>query len=122
MKRLIETIKLSTSERLSLQAVMTRTGVKNYNVMARWAFVCSLKAKNQYEEIHKDDLGIEISWQVFAGEHDKQYQDLIVYDLLERDMAVTAENAANLMKFHLAKGIRILVSNIKSENDFLNEI
>ena len=122
MKRLIETIKLSTSERLSAQAVMTRTGVKNYNIMARWAFVCSLKAKNQYEEIHKDDTGIEINWQVFAGEHDKQYQDLIIYDLLDRGMEVTPNNASNLLNFHIAKGIRISVSNVKTENDFLKEI
>jgi DNA sulfur modification protein DndE len=69
MKAPIEHIRVSAQAREQLIKLKRSTGIKNWNVLCRWAFCVSLNLKERpIGHDIKADSNIEMSWKVFAGE------------------------------------------------------
>ena len=105
----IETIRLSQQARDQLIKMKRWTGLKNWNVLCRWALCLSL-AEQSVPPAAKipADSSVEMSWKVFAGQHADIYWAL-VKQRCERDgFGTDDETLANQFRLHLHRGIGYL--------------
>ncbi len=107
----IERITLSQQARDQLVTLKRRTGIKNWNVLCRWAFCTSLaEASIPPKAEIPADSSLEMSWRVFGGEY--QY----VYLALLRERCkldgLGGRNAVLVRQFrlHLHRGISYLAA------------
>lgn len=96
---MIETVRLSQDQRNKLMKVRKTTGIKNWNVLCRWAFCHSIYVDNNPPNYVKGGkTGVEMDWETFTGRDNK-----IVFEaLIQR---IGSDQFYN----HLHRGIEILV-------------
>jgi DNA sulfur modification protein DndE len=107
----LDHIRISSQGKEQLVRLKRSTGVKNWNVLCRWAFCASL-ADHSTPQLAKiaTDSSVEMSWRVFGGEYHEIYLALLK-DRCERDGFGTApETLGNQFKLHLHRGISLLAS------------
>ena len=100
-----------------------KTGIKNWNVLCRWALCFSLHEGTVPTDVPLNlDSNVEMSWYTFAGEYSEIYEALIIEWCVEHDIEPTDENLSKYFKLHLERGIAYLSGTnfIKSMNDLLN--
>lgn len=77
----LDHIRLSNQAKEQLIRLKRSTGIKNWNVLSRWAFCASLADKTPPGGSKiATDSSVEMSWKVFGGE----YQDVYLALLKER--------------------------------------
>ena len=65
---MIETVRLSQDQRNKLLRVRKKTGIRNWNVLCRWALCMSLAENNSPPAYARGGkAGIEIDWATFTG-------------------------------------------------------
>ena len=75
---MIETVRLSQDQRNKLLRIRKKTGVKNWNVLCRWALCYSLAAEEEPPQyVRGGKVGIEIDWPTFTGREQKPLYDAI---------------------------------------------
>ena len=106
---MIETVRLSDRARSQLMTVKRRTGVANWNIICRWAFVLSLKDKSK-PALEKIELNgaIEMTWRTFAGSNDKLFLALLMKRLKDDGVALDKETVNDYFKTYLHRGISFL--------------
>lgn len=108
----IEQIKLSQTGKEQLVRLKRRTGLKNWNVLCRWAFCRSLEEKTIPSPVPiPADSSVEMDWKTFAGEHGALYLALL-RQRCAADGVNLEEDASELNKqfrLHLHRGIAYLV-------------
>jgi len=106
---MIETVRLSDRARSQLMTVKRRTGVANWNIICRWAFVLSLKDKSKpaLEKIEFNGA-IEMTWRTFAGVNDKLFLALLMKRLKDDGVALDKETVNDYFKIYLHRGISFL--------------
>ena len=68
---IIKQIKLSNQSKDRLSRLKGKTGIKNWNVLCRWALCYSLGENTMPTDIPMaSDSNVEMSWYTFAGEYD----------------------------------------------------
>ncbi len=120
---IIKQIKLSNSAKEKLARLKGKTGIKNWNVLCRWAFCYSLHENTVPTDIPIiSDSNVEMSWYTFAGEYSEIYESLVTEWCREKDINPTEENLAKYFKLHLERGISYLAGTnfIKNLDDLLN--
>ena len=120
---MIETIRLSDSAKGKLSTIKRRTGVENWNIICRWAFLMSIKSSGKvaYENIITDS-NVEMTWRTFAGTYDKLYLALLLNELKNQDIEINKKNVNDYFKIHLHRGISLLMnSNWKDIRSYCNE-
>lgn len=120
---IVKQIRLSTASKEKLSRLKGKTGIKNWNVLCRWAFCFSLHEGTVPTDIPiVADSNVEMSWYTFAGEYSEIYEALITEWCLEKCIELTEENLAKYFKLHLERGIAYLSGTnfVKNINDLLD--
>ena len=119
---ILRQIKLSNTAKDKLSRLKGKTGIKNWNVLCRWAFCFSLHENTIPTDVPiVSDSNVEMSWYTFAGEYNEIYEAIMIEWCKEKDIALTDENLAKYFKLHLERGISYLTGNnfIKTLDDLL---
>lgn len=120
---IVKQIRLSNTAKEKLSRLKGKTGIKNWNVLCRWAFCYSLGEGTVPADVSSPaDSNVEMSWYTFAGEYSDIYDSLIKQWCLEKDLPIDCETLAKYFKLHLERGISYLCGTnfIKSLDDLLN--
>ena len=106
---MIKQIKLSNEEKEKLSRLKGRTGIKNWNVLCRWALCYSLAEKSIPTDIPlQQDSNVEMSWQTFAGEYDELYYALVKGWCLQMGLPTDEATVDKYFKLNLDRGIKHL--------------
>ena len=97
---MMKQIRLSQRSKEKLSRLKGKTGIKNWNILCRWALCYSLSEKTIPTDVEiPADSNLEMSWYTFGGE----YSDL--YDALVRawciEMGLPTDDATLQKYFHL---------------------
>ena len=66
---MINTVTLNQNSKDRMSTIKRYTGIENWNTICRWAFCISMADKTTLPEIdRKGDIGVEMSWKIFAGD------------------------------------------------------
>lgn len=111
-------IRLSNRAKERLSRLKGKTGIKNWNVLCRWAYCYSLKENTIPTPENIDaDSNVEMSWYTFAGEYSDLYEALIIAWCKKMDMPTDNETMAKYVKMHIERGISYL-----SGTNFIREL
>ncbi len=116
----IKQIRLSNQAKEQLIRLKTRTGIQQRNILCRSAFCLSLKEPTPPTPIDiPADSNVEMSWQVFAGEHNELYMGLLKQRCVQDRIDTDAETLNRQFRLHLHRGIGYLATpyRIKSIGD-----
>lgn len=120
---IIKQIRLSNPAKDKLSRLKGKTGIKNWNVLCRWALCFSLHENTIPTDVPiVADSNVEMSWYTFAGEYSEIYEALIIVWCAEKGIKLTEENLSKYFKLHLERGISYLTGTnfIKSLDDLLS--
>lgn len=106
---IIRQIRLSNRAKERLSRLKGKTGIKNWNVLCRWAYCYSLKENTIPTPENIDaDSNVEMSWYTFAGEYSDLYEALIIAWCKKMDIPTDNETMAKYIKMHIERGISYL--------------
>ena len=120
---IIKQIKLSSQAKDKLARLKGKTGIKNWNILCRWAFCYSLHEGSVPTDIPiNSDSNLEMSWYTFAGEYNELYEALIIEWCIENKIDPSDDNVTKYFKLHLERGISYLTGTnfIKGLDDLLD--
>ena len=120
---IIKQIRLSSQAKDKLSRLKAKTGIKNWNILCRWAFCYSLHENTIPTDLPINaDSNVEMSWYTFAGEYSEIYGALMTEWCIENKIEPTNENLAKYFKLHLERGIAYLSGTnfIKNLSDLLD--
>ena len=120
---IIKQTRLSDPAKDKLSTLKGKTGLKNWNVLCRWALCSSLHENSIPTDVPiVVDSNVEMSWYTFAGEYSEIYEALIIEWCAEKGIVLTEENISKYFKLHLERGISYLTGTnfIKSLDDLLS--
>lgn len=107
----IKNFKLSAQAREQLIRLKTRTGIDNWNILCRWAFCLSLRETTPPTPIDVPaDSNVEMTWQVFGGEHAELYMALLLQRLSLDGIEMTEKEVHRQFRLHLHRGIGYLAT------------
>ena len=119
---IIKQIRLSNQAKDKLSRLKGKTGIKNWNILCRWALCYSLKEGSIPTDIQIiQDSNLEMSWFTFSGEDSDLYEALIIAWCKSKDLPLDHDTVSKYFKLHLERGISYLCGTnfIKSINDLL---
>lgn len=119
---IVKQVRISPQSQEKLSRLKGRTGIKNWNILARWAFCYSLKEGSVPTDIEFcHEGGIEMSWHTFAGEIGGIYEILLMQWCRNNNLETDQETMAKYFSLHLERGIGYLSGTnfIKSIDDLL---
>lgn len=120
---IVKQIKLSSQAKEKLSRLKGKTGIKNWNILCRWAYCFSLHENTVPTDVPvNSDSNVEMSWYTFAGEYSEIYEALMIEWCVEKEIEPNNENLAKYFKLHLERGISYLTGTnfINNLNDLLN--
>ena len=105
----LDTIRLSQRAKDQLTRVKRDTGIKNWNVLSRWALCLSL-AESSPPALARipSDSSVEMTWKVFGGADADIYHALIVQRCMIDGLGADAETVEQQLRLHLHRGIGYL--------------
>ena len=110
---MIDTVYTSKQAKDQLIKLKRVTGIKNWNVLCRWAFCLSIRNDSNLtlDNNRIQGGGVEMSWKTFAGEYAEIFSEFLnqKYD--------SQSKLQNAVCGHIDRGIIELVSKIKSIQD-----
>lgn len=120
---IVKQIKLSNVSKDRLGRLKGKTGIKNWNVLCRWAFCYSLSENTMPTDIPIiADSNVEMSWYTFGGEYSDLYDALMIAWCKKMGLATDEETLAKYFKLHIERGIAHLSGTnfIKNLDDLMN--
>lgn len=103
---IIKQIKLSNASKDKLGRLKGKTGIKNWNVLCRWAFCYSLSENTMPTDIPiVADSNVEMSWYTFGGEYSDIYEALMIAWCKRMELPTDEETLSKYFKLHLERGI-----------------
>lgn len=115
---LFETVRISEQGKNQLIKLKRATGIKQWNILCRWALCTSLA--DPTPPLVRDvvtDSNVEMTWKTFAGGQAPIYEALITqrsYSEGERELNRTASA-------HIHRGIGILSSQVNNISSLVSE-
>ena len=119
---IVKQIKLSSQAKDRLGRLKGKTGIKNWNVLCRWALCYSLSEGTLPTDIQiNSDSNVEMSWYTFAGEYSDLYDALMKAWCLRVGLPVDEDTLSKYFRLNLERGIAHLCGTgfIKSIDDLL---
>ena len=96
---IVKQIKLSSQAKEKLSRLKGKTGIKNWNILCRWALCYSLHENTIPTDIPiNSDSNVEMSWYTFAGEFNELYEAIVVEWCKGKGIDPTDENVAKYFK------------------------
>ena len=120
----IEQFRLSGKAKDQLVKLKRYTGIKNWNVLCRWAFCISLSEPTSPAPSRiPTDSNVEMSWRVFAGGHPELYLALLKQRCSEDGVPLDDATLDQQFRLHLHRGIGYLSANreIRSMAAFVHQ-
>lgn len=115
---IVKQIRLSNRAKERLSRLKGKTGIKNWNVLCRWAYCYSLKENTIPTPENIDaDSNVEMSWYTFAGEYSDLYEALIIVWCKKMNIPTDNDTMAKYIKMHIERGISYL-----SGTNFIKEL
>ena len=107
---MIETVRVSEAGRDQLITLKRYTGIKNWNVLCRWAFCLSLSEPTvPPKQPLGSDSTIEMDWRTFGGAYADLYWALLKHRCLRDGLGEDAVTLGLYFKLHLHRGIGYLM-------------
>ena len=119
---IIKQIKLSSAAKDKLGRLKGKTGIKNWNILCRWALCFSLSENTIPTDVPiVADSNVEMSWYTFGGEYSDIYDALMIAWCKKMDLPTDEDTLAKYFKLHLERGIAYLCGTnfIKNLDDLL---
>ena len=119
---IIKQIKLSNQSKDKPSRLKGKTGIKNWNILCRWALCYSLKEDSIPPDILIiQDSNLEMSWFTFGGEDSDLYEALIIAWCKSKGLPLDNDTVSKYFKLHLERGISYLSGTnfIKNLDDLL---
>ncbi|MBZ0235620.1 MAG: DNA sulfur modification protein DndE [Deltaproteobacteria bacterium] len=105
----LDHIRISQQARDQLVALKRKTGIKNWNVLCRWAFCTSMvEASEPPNADLPSDSSVEMSWKVFGGEYRDVYLALLRERCRRAGLELDEESLSRQFRLHLHRGIGYL--------------
>ena len=120
---IIKQIKLTNVPKDRLGRLKGKTGIKNWNVLCRWALCYSLSENTMPTDIPiVADSNVEMSWYTFGGEYSDIYDAIMIAWCKKMGLPTDEETLAKYFKLHIERGIAHLSGTnfIKNLDDLLN--
>ncbi len=117
----IETIRIGENGRNQLLLLKKRTGIKNWNVLCRWALCKSLaepslppplnetNESGVSSETTQKPLSVEMTWTTFGGSDADLYSTLLAARCVADNLPLDKETLAEQFRLHLHRGLSFLV-------------
>lgn len=103
---IIKQIKLSNVSKDRLGRLKGKTGIKNWNVLCRWALCYSLSENTMPTDLPIiADSNVEMSWYTFGGECSDIYDALMIAWCKKMNLPTDEETISKYFKLHLERGI-----------------
>ena len=117
MKTLVEHIRLSKQARDQLITLKRHTGIRHWNVLCRWAYCLSI-AEPSAPPLTKmsGDLGVEIAWPVFAGEHSEALLCLLKWRCHKDEIPMNETSCSTYLRCHIQRGLSYLTADKRIRN------
>ena len=75
---MIESLRLGSRAKNQLVTLKRKTGIQNWNVICRWAFVMSLREPSRPRQVNEGlEGGVEMTWRTFGGDYADIYEGLL---------------------------------------------
>ena len=99
-------IRLSQRSKEKLARLKGKTGIKNWNILCRWALCYSLSEKTIPTDIEIPyDSNLEMSWYTFGGEYSDLYDALIRAWCIEMNLPTDDATLQKYFHLNLERGI-----------------
>lgn len=106
---IIKQIRISNQSKEKLARLKGKTGIKNWNVLCRWALCYSLGENTIPTDVPVNaDSNVEMSWFTFAGEYSEIYEAIVKAWCLSKGLPIDDETITKYFKLHLERGIGYL--------------
>lgn len=103
---IVKQIKLSSTSKDRLSRLKGKTGIKNWNVLCRWAFCYSLSENTMPTDVPiVADSNLEMSWFTFGGEYSDIYDALMIAWCKKMSLPTDEETLIKYFKLHIERGI-----------------
>ena len=107
---LVDVVRVDERAKTQLTTLKRRTGVKNWNVLCRWALCASLAEESPPAEQELGTMSnVEMSWSTFGGASADLYAALVLARCEADGVRQTRDAVANQFRLHLHRGITYLV-------------
>lgn len=109
-----ETIRISETGRQQLIRLKAKTGIKQWNVLCRWALAVSLAEPSAPPLLKQDDTAtLEIAWKVFAGPLSGPFTAAVRLRLHHDRLSLPQISELDYFHLHLHRGISYLASSVQ---------
>lgn len=103
---IVKQVRLSQRSKEKLSRLKGKTGIKNWNILCRWALCYSLGEKTVPTDVEiLMDSNLEMSWYTFAGEYSELYDALLKAWCIEMGLPTDEETLAKYFYLNLERGI-----------------
>ncbi|MGI6109720.1 MAG: DNA sulfur modification protein DndE [Eubacteriaceae bacterium] len=119
---IIKQIHLSQQAKDQLARLKGKTGIKNWNILCRWALVYSLSENTIPANVPiANDSNLEMSWYTFGGDYYEIYEALVKAWCIKMKLPVDDESIIKYFRLNLERGIAYLCGTgfIKSIDDLI---
>ena len=108
----IEHVRVSQQAKDHLIRLKRLTGIKNWNVLCRWALCLSLAEESEPSgTVAHPESNVEMTWRVFGGRYADLYLAMLKERCLKDGLGTDEVTIAQQLRLHLHRGIAYLVSN-----------
>ena len=105
----LETVRLSQRGKEQLTRAKRDTGIKNWNVLSRWALCLSLaEASAPAPAKIPLDSSVEMTWKVFGGADSDIYHALLIQRCVNDGLDTEPDTVVEQLRLHLHRGIGYL--------------
>ncbi len=119
---MIKQVKISKQSKDHLSRLKGKTGIKNWNILCRWALCYSLSEYTLPTDLpFNNEEGVEMSWITFSGEYYEIYYALIKAWCKKMNLDTDEATVQKYFRLNLERGIAHLCGTgfIKSIEDLL---
>ena len=119
---IIKQVHLSQQAKDQLSRLKAKTGIRNWNILCRWALAYSLAENTVPTDVPLAmDSNLEMSWYPFGGEYYEIYEALIKAWCIRKGLPNDDETVVKYFRLNLERGIAHLCGTgfIKSIDDLL---
>lgn len=106
----VETVRVDKRGKGQLITLKRRTGLKNWNVLCRWAVCLSLAEDSPpVAQDAGEPSNVEMTWQTFAGRNGDLFSALVAARCQADGLGVDRDTLAEQFRLHLQRGLTYLV-------------
>ena len=103
---IVKQIKLSNASKDKLGRLKGKTGIKNWNILCRWALCFSLAENTIPTDVPIiADSNVEMSWFTFGGEYSDIYDALMIAWCKKMDLPTDDDTVTKYFRLNLERGI-----------------